>query len=82
DRTGVIYQGRRDINQWQSAHAVATDRRFLAEALDGADVFMGLSAARALPAEFLKKRAKNPIVFAMANPDPEITPPEAKRARP
>ncbi len=82
DRTGVIYQGRRDINQWQSAHAVATDRRFLAEALDGADVFMGLSAARALPAEFLKKMAKNPIVFAMANPDPEITPPEAKRARP
>jgi len=83
DRTGVIYQGRTDdMNQWKSAHAVKTDRRTLAEALDGADVFMGLSAAGALPAELLMKMAPKPIVFAMANPDPEITPPDAKRARP
>ena len=82
DRTGVIWQGREGVNQWQSAHAVATDRRTLGEALEGADVFMGLSAAGALPAELLAKMAPRPIVFAMANPDPEITPPDAKRARP
>ncbi|WP_333573223.1 NADP-dependent malic enzyme [Sphingomonas sp.] len=82
DRTGVIYQGREDVNQWQSAHAAKTDRRTLAEALVGADVFLGLSAANALPAELLEKMAPKPIIFAMANPDPEITPPEAKRVRP
>jgi malate dehydrogenase (oxaloacetate-decarboxylating)(NADP+) len=82
DRSGVIYQGREHVNQWQSAHAVATDKRTLADALDGADVFMGLSAAKALPGELLMKMAPRPIVFAMANPDPEITPPEAKRVRP
>jgi malate dehydrogenase (oxaloacetate-decarboxylating)(NADP+) len=83
DKTGVIYQGREgDMNQWKSAHAVKTDKRTLEQALDGADVFMGLSAAGALPAEYLMKMAPSPIVFAMANPDPEITPPDAKRARP
>jgi len=82
DRTGVIYQGREDVNQWQSAHAAKTDRRTLAEALEGADVFLGLSAPNALPAELLEKMAPKPIIFAMANPDPEITPPEAKRVRP
>jgi malate dehydrogenase (oxaloacetate-decarboxylating)(NADP+) len=83
DRTGVIFQGRTDdMNQWKSAHAVKTDRRSLAEALEGADVFLGLSAAGALPAELLMKMAPKPIVFAMANPDPEISPPDAKRARP
>ncbi|MET0309805.1 MAG: NADP-dependent malic enzyme [Sphingomonas sp.] len=82
DRKGVIYQGREGVNQWQSAHAVATERRSLADALVGADVFMGLSAANALPAELLMQMADKPIVFAMANPDPEITPPDAKRARP
>ncbi len=82
DRTGVIYQGREGVNQWQSAHAVATDRRSLADALQGADVFMGLSAAGALPGELLKTMAAKPIIFAMANPDPEITPPEARAARP
>jgi malate dehydrogenase (oxaloacetate-decarboxylating)(NADP+) len=82
DRKGVIYQGREGVNQWQSAHAVKTERRSLADALVGADVFMGLSAANALPAELLLKMADKPIVFAMANPDPEITPPDAKRARP
>jgi malate dehydrogenase (oxaloacetate-decarboxylating)(NADP+) len=83
DRKGVIYQGRPDgMDQWKSAHAVDTDRRTLAEALVGADVFLGLSAAGALPAELVKKMAPQPIIFAMANPDPEITPPEAKAARP
>ncbi|MDQ0248050.1 malate dehydrogenase (oxaloacetate-decarboxylating)(NADP+) [Sphingomonas kyeonggiensis] len=82
DRTGVMYQGREGINQWQSAHAVATDRRTLADALEGADVFMGLSAAGALPAALLNHMALKPIIFAMANPDPEITPPEARAARP
>jgi malate dehydrogenase (oxaloacetate-decarboxylating)(NADP+) len=82
DRTGVIYQGREGVNQWQSAHAVATDRRTLSDALEGADVFMGLSAAGALPAALLNQMALKPIIFAMANPDPEITPPEARAARP
>ncbi|MBY0520618.1 MAG: NADP-dependent malic enzyme [Sphingomonas sp.] len=83
DKSGVIYQGREgDMNQWKSAHAVVTTRRTLEDALDGADVFMGLSAAGALPAEYLMKMAAKPIVFAMANPDPEISPPDAKRARP
>ncbi len=83
DRKGVIYTGRPDgMDQWKSAHAVETDRRTLAEALVGADVFLGLSAAGALKPEMVKTMAKQPIIFAMANPDPEITPPEAKEARP
>jgi malate dehydrogenase (oxaloacetate-decarboxylating)(NADP+) len=82
DRTGVIYQGRDDVNQWQSAHAVATDRRTLTEALAGADVFLGLSAAGALKPEMVKDMAKAPIIFAMANPEPEIRPELAKAARP
>ena len=82
DRTGVIYQGREDVNQWQSAHAAATDRRTLTEALDGADVFLGLSAAGALKPEMVTHMAKAPIIFAMANPEPEIRPELAKAARP
>jgi len=82
DRTGVIYQGRDDVNQWQSAHAAATDRRTLTEALHGADVFLGLSAAGALQPEMVKDMAKAPIIFAMANPEPEIRPELAKAARP
>ena len=82
DREGVIYQGREDINQWQSAHAAATDRRTLTEALNGADVFLGLSAAGALKPEMVKDMAKAPIIFAMANPEPEIRPELAKAARP
>ncbi|CAN5212416.1 NADP-dependent malic enzyme [soil metagenome] len=83
DRSGVIYQGREDsMDQWKSAHAAKTDRRTLEEALDGADIFLGLSAAGALTPAFLRKMAKNPIIFAMANPDPEITPPDAKAVRP
>ena len=82
DRTGVIHTGRDDLDQWKSAHAVDTDRRTLAEALNGADVFLGLSAAGALKPEWVVNMAEQPIIFAMANPDPEITPPEAKAARP
>jgi malate dehydrogenase (oxaloacetate-decarboxylating)(NADP+) len=83
DLTGVIYQGRQEsMNQWKSAHAVATEKRTLADALDGADVFIGLASANSLSPELLKTMAPNPIVFAMANPDPEISPPVAKAARP
>jgi len=83
DSKGVIYQGRTEgMNQWKSAHAVATDRRTLAEAIDGADVFMGLSVKGALTPEMVKSMGDQPIIFAMANPDPEITPPEARAARP
>ena len=82
DKTGVLYQGRDDLNQWQSAHAAATDRRTLTEALHGADVFLGLSAAGALKPEMVKDMAPAPIIFAMANPEPEIRPELAKAARP
>ena len=82
DRSGVIYQGREKVNQWQSAHAVKTDRRELTDALVGADVFLGLSAAGALKPEMVKDMAPAPIIFAMANPEPEIRPELAKAARP
>ena len=82
DRKGVIYKGRTDLDQWKSAHAVDTDRRTLAEAMEGADVFLGLSAANVLTPEMVKTMAKEPIIFAMANPDPEIWPPLAMEARP
>lgn len=83
DRSGVIYHGRpKGFDQWKSAHAVDTEKRTLEEALVGADVFLGLSAAGALPAPYLKSMAPEPIIFAMANPDPEITPPDAKAIRP
>ncbi len=82
DRKGVIHKGRDDLDQWKSAHAVETDKRTLADAVDGADVFLGLSAAGALKPEMVKTMAKEPIIFAMANPDPEIWPPDAQAARP
>jgi malate dehydrogenase (oxaloacetate-decarboxylating)(NADP+) len=83
DRKGVIYEGRQDgMDQWKSAHAVKTEARTLTEALVGADVFLGLSAAGALKPEMVKDMAPSPIIFAMANPDPEISPPDAKAARP
>jgi malate dehydrogenase (oxaloacetate-decarboxylating)(NADP+) len=83
DRKGVIWQGRpAGMDQWKSAHAVVTDARDLKEALVGADVFLGLSAAGALKPEMVKDMAPKPIIFAMANPDPEISPPDAKAARP
>ena len=83
DRSGVVYQGRENgMNQWKSAHAVKTDARTLADALKGADVFLGLSAAKAMSTDMLKSMADRPIVFAMANPEPEIMPDAAKKARP
>ena len=82
DRKGVIWRGREGVDQFKSAHAVDTDRRTLEEALEGADIFLGLSAKGALKPEMLAKMAPQPIIFAMANPDPEITPPDAKAARP
>ena len=73
DRTGVIYRGRKNLNQWKSAHAIETTNKTLGEAIVGADVFLGLSAKGALTKDMVKKMAKNPIIFACANPDPEIT---------
>jgi malate dehydrogenase (oxaloacetate-decarboxylating)(NADP+) len=82
DTKGVIYKGRAGVDQFKSAHAVETDKRTLKEALVGADIFLGLSAAGAVTQDMVKDMAKAPIIFAMANPDPEITPPDAKAVRP
>ncbi len=83
DREGVIWQGReKGMDQWKSAHASTTKSRTLKEALVGADVFLGLSAAKALSAEDVLAMAPQPIIFAMANPEPEIRPEVAKAARP
>ncbi len=82
DTKGVIYKGRTEgMNQWKSAHACVTERRSLAQALDGADVFFGLSVKGALTPDMVRSMAPNPIIFAMANPDPEITPEEAHAVR-
>jgi len=82
DRKGVLWRGRtEDMNQWKSAHATDTPHRTLAEALVGADVFIGLSAKGALTATMVKTMADRPIIFAMANPDPEITPEEVQSVR-
>ncbi|HET9335487.1 MAG TPA: NADP-dependent malic enzyme [Sphingomicrobium sp.] len=82
DRKGPLYPGRGDMDQFKSAHAVPTEARSLKEALVGADVFLGLSAAGALKPDMVEKMAQQPIIFAMANPDPEILPEDAKRVRP
>jgi malate dehydrogenase (oxaloacetate-decarboxylating)(NADP+) len=83
DSKGVVYQGRTEgMNQWKSAHAAKTDKRTLADAMSGADVFLGLSVKGALTPEMVTTMAPHPIIFAMANPDPEITPPDAKAVRP
>src|ERR1700722_3359017 len=82
DKVGVLSRDRTDLNQWQSAHAVVTKKRTLAEALVGADVLIGVSAKGAVTQEMVKSMAKAPIIFAMANPDPEITPEEVKAVRP
>ncbi|WP_394888738.1 NADP-dependent malic enzyme [Mesorhizobium sp. AaZ16] len=82
DTKGVVYQGREEgMNQWKSAHAVKTEKRTLAEALDGADIVFGLSAKGALTPDMIRSMAENPIIFAMANPDPEITPEEVHEIR-
>ncbi len=83
DTKGVIWRGREEgMNQWKSAHAVTTSARTLTQALEGADVFFGLSVKGALTPEMIRAMAPKPIIFAMANPDPEITPDEARAARP
>jgi len=83
DTKGVIYQGRTEgMNQWKSAHAVKTDLRTLEEAMEGADVFLGVSVKGAVTQDMVKSMAPNPVIFAMANPDPEITPEEAHEVRP
>ena len=74
DRSGVIYKGRDNVDQFKSAHANETKLRTLAEAIKGADVFLGLSAKDMLTKDMVKSMAKNPIIFACANPDPEIKP--------
>ncbi len=81
DRTGVIYKGRKKLNQWKSAHAIETSAKTLDDAIKNADVFLGLSAKGALTKNMVKKMAKNPIIFACANPDPEITPEEIEEVR-
>ncbi len=81
DRKGVIYKGRENLNQWKSSHAIETEHRTLSDAIDNADVFLGLSAKGTLTKAMVKKMAKNPIIFACANPDPEITPEEVEEVR-
>jgi malate dehydrogenase (oxaloacetate-decarboxylating)(NADP+) len=82
DTKGVIYQGRTEgMNQWKSAHAANTPARSLADAMKGADVFLGVSAKGAVTPEMVFDMAPNPVIFAMANPDPEITPEEAHAVR-
>ncbi|MBR9841586.1 MAG: NADP-dependent malic enzyme [Rhodobacteraceae bacterium] len=82
DTKGVIYQGRTEgMNQWKSAHAIKTDLRTLEEAMEGADVFLGVSVKGAVTSDMVASMADDPVIFAMANPDPEITPEEAHAVR-
>jgi malate dehydrogenase (oxaloacetate-decarboxylating)(NADP+) len=82
DTKGVIYQGRTEgMNQWKSGHAAATDARSLADAMKGADVFLGVSVKGAVTPDMVANMADDPVIFAMANPDPEITPEEAHAVR-
>jgi malate dehydrogenase (oxaloacetate-decarboxylating)(NADP+) len=83
DRTGVIWKGRKEnMNPYKERFARDTKKRTIAEALEGADAFIGVSAAKLIDGNMIKKMAKDPLIFAMANPVPEITPEEAKAARP
>ena len=83
DTKGVIWQGRTEgMNQWKSAHAVQTEARSLEDAMKGADVFLGVSARGAVTQDMVAGMADNPVIFAMANPDPEITPEDARAVRP
>ncbi|MCV9906432.1 NADP-dependent malic enzyme [Brucella sp. HL-2] len=82
DTKGVVYQGREEgMNQWKSAHAVKTSKRTLEEAMQDADIFFGVSAKGALTKEMVRSMAPNPIIFAMANPDPEVTPEDVAEVR-
>ena len=83
DTKGVIYQGRTEgMNQWKSAHAISTELRSLDDAMAGADVFLGVSVKGAVTLAMVESMAPDPVIFAMANPDPEITPEEAHAVRP
>ena len=83
DSRGVVFAGRTDrMNEYKASFAVETDARTLAEAMDGADVFIGVSVANVVTQDMVRSMARDPIVFALANPDPEITYPEAAAARP
>lgn len=83
DRTGVIYEGRtKGMNQWKSAHAIKTDARELEQAIKGADAVIGLAAAGTISKDMVASMAEKPIIFAMANPDPEITPEDVRSVRP
>ena len=81
DRQGVIFKGRENLNQWKSNHAIETKDRTLNDAIENADVFLGLSAKGALTKDMVKKMANKPIIFACANPDPEILPEEIEEVR-
>ena len=81
DSKGVIYKGRDNINEWKVSHAIDTKKRTLADAIIGADVFLGLSSKSILSKDMVGKMSKNPIIFACANPDPEITPEEVEEVR-
>lgn len=81
DRDGVVYKGRDGVDQWKAAHATHTPHRTLAEAMVGADVVIGLSAKGAITKEMVASMAPRPIIFAMANPDPEITPEDVLSVR-
>lgn len=81
DRTGVIYKGRDNLNPWKERHTAKTNHRTLLDAVKGADVILGLSAKGAFTKEMIQSMAPQPIVFAMANPDPEITPEEVLEIR-
>ena len=81
DRKGVIYKGRKNLNKWKLNHAIETNKRTLNDAIKNADVFLGLSSAGVLKKEMIKKMAKNPIIFACANPDPEIIPEDIEKVR-
>ncbi|MEN5275579.1 NADP-dependent malic enzyme [Brucella sp. TWI432] len=82
DTKGVVYQGREEgMNQWKSAHAIKTSKRTLEDAMKDADIFFGVSAKGALTKEMVRSMAPNPIIFAMANPDPEVTPEDVAEVR-
>ena len=81
DRKGVIYKKRDGLNEWKLPFAINTKNRTLSDAISNADVFLGLSSAGLLKKDMVKKMSKNPIIFACANPDPEITPEEIEEVR-
>ncbi len=81
DSKGVIFKGRENLNKWKVIHAIDTKKRTLEDAIESADVFLGLSSKSILSKKMVKKMSNNPIIFACANPDPEITPEEVEEVR-